>query len=203
MAAKTKPKKTKPQKKQKFKPLPTDPRQARVAIARDVIKRIQAEKLRVRQGAYVSEAIKTELEPTLASLEQNCEVCGLGACLLSYARLYNKFPLEEVVNVLKYDGGLDRSIWVEPRLRVVFGRKQMDLIESAFEQMMITRFEEWEDIGLDTDFYYEEAYALCRTAVQFGKRFRANADRLLAIMQNVVDHKGEFRPDVAYVIVKE
>lgn len=191
MAVKTKTRpKQKPRKSTKRKPkhlpLPADPMQARVAIARDVIKRIRLEALRVRTGRYVHALNDAEFQPTLASIEQGCEVCALGACLLSFTRLYNQFPLKQVVRRLENDEQLERED-VDKRLMQVFGRMQMGLIESAFERM----WDGWDPLT---------ASDLIRQAVAFGDRHRNPSDRLLAIMQNIVDHKGEFRPDVEYVI---
>src|SRR4051812_10887130 len=78
------------------------PNKKAIAIAQDVLLRLRRH-LKVVTGAYcdgylpVSEVkVDADLRENLPVIEKNCEVCALGACLLSKARLYNNVPTDDV-----------------------------------------------------------------------------------------------------------
>lgn len=96
----------------------------------------------------------------------DCRCCGLGACLISRARLGNtvgpprrddSFEIEDIGRYLK-------DIFNE----------QMQLIETAFE------------CG-------EGCYSNNR-ATEFGLRYKSNKARLNAIMKNIIENEGDFKP---------
>jgi len=139
----------------------------RVAVAKDVIKRIQLEKLTGATGKYIEDknlSSKSYHSPDQA--EKNCSVCAIGAVFLSYVRLYNG-----INRPLNYNYGAD----MYHILNECFLYKQLADIDNYFE------FEEhWVIHGASND-----------------------TDRILMIMQNIVDHKGTFKSNVKYEIVME
>jgi hypothetical protein len=155
-------------------------RAKRVAVARDVIERIEAGKLRVATGGYLyidedAGPVDTDgliarggdLQPHVDEIERNCEVCALGAVLLSKARLMDAVPVAVLGHVGSYQGAFHRS------LADVFDENTLLAIESAFEQ---GRFG-------DTD--------LSRGAAVFGDQFDDDAERCVAVMEKVIEGNGE------------
>ena len=76
-------------------------REKRIAIAKDVIKRIKLGKLRVAHQGYFDRnkefPIYGSLQKQIEKAEANCRVCAMGGMLLSYARLYNEVRCESLV----------------------------------------------------------------------------------------------------------
>ncbi len=127
---------------------------------------------------YQGKSLQTVLSKVLK--EQNCEVCGLGACFLSLVRLDNKFDIP------KTDGeALDTAAMAE-RLHKVFTSLQMELIESAFEQ----------GIGGGLHDYVQGVTAsegLEQDAINFSVE-QDDSERLKKIMLNIVTNEGVFVP---------
>jgi hypothetical protein len=69
------------------------------------------------------------------------------------------------------------------KLDSIFTKKQLLLIEAAFEQG---------SGGLDN--YYDKSDTLHHKAVSFGYQYRFSEERFVAIMQNIIENKGTFRP---------
>lgn len=167
----------------KYCKFPKDKKAARVAVAKDVIEQILSEKLQARSGwGYVSpKDFNYRMKPSdndFDSIAECCNVCAMGAAMLSAFRLYDGEGFREI-----WLTGVDRHAAVV-QLDGVFGRQMLFDIELAFEA----------DCG-------------CRDIHEpgspryFGGAFKNDDDRLIAIMQNIVDHDGEFRPEVEYEIV--
>lgn len=189
------------------------PEQKRVAVARDVIARIDADKIDVRQGMYLELFLDIEEEGTddlrdlLSRVKQRaqCRVCALGGLLVSYvgfvdrvkvAREYDEDrPHETNVHAdsgTVYDPVTDDPIDVpivgscRPNhiLVDIFSVKQLDMIEIAFE--------------MDTHIVGDSWTPLVhrRAAKMYGRHLNETAvwpsDRLKAIMQNIIDNNGAF-----------
>jgi len=157
-------------------------REMTVAIAQDVIKQVNA--LHPVKGYYLSGnarsdvKLEDDLQKHADSATQSCSVCALGALILSKARLYNDVQVARLCaqvygsSRLRFGGA---STYIQENLSPIFTKEQLDLIEHAFEC--------WPS---DTE---EEA-----RAGSFGLVYDDPRDRLKAIMQNIVDNGGEFKP---------
>ena len=158
---------------------------ARVAIAKDVIKRIQSGKIRSMGNGYGYIEFDTDLKHKVCKMEddyekcitpqdvkkiaKNCYVCAMGALILSKVGLFNQLTWRDLFN-------FDTREDYENALFDYFDEDELYEIEDAFECNM-------------------------SKAGKFGYLFKNDNDRLLAIMQNIVDHNGTFKPEVEYEIV--
>ena len=84
-------------------------------------------------------------------------------------------------------------------LKNIFTEHELLLIECAFEKD--TSF--WNDRYDKYDEYYNETKApkVFQQAKKFGEQHKKPVDRLLAIMQNIVDNNGVFKPNQEYEVV--
>lgn len=170
--------------------------EARVAIAKDVIKQIKAKKFVAEKGTYVridsmfDDDVREEVLKDASDVRDIvcnpkagvCTVCAMGSLFLSTARLFDNLPIpkEEA-----YDGDLLSGLpkpYVEGEnsaapegyqkspLKRYFSKLQLSLIEAAFE-------------GWPTkDGQYIELNSI------------HDEDRLLEIMKNIVSNDGKFVP---------
>lgn len=166
-------------------------KQLAIDVAKDVIKTLRSSI--VETSSYVSTSPSSEVtvqkllhkyhddSKTLAKkLRPHCKVCALGACLLSVVSLKNEF----VFDVFNGDIYVPRSQIVK-RLKGIFSKRQLALIESAFEGYLIYLGNRPSEKSWEPDLY---------RAVHFGKSFSDPKLRLKAIMENVIANNGVFKP---------
>jgi hypothetical protein len=156
-----------------------------IKVAKDVLLLLAAKKIKAESGTYFAfgdgqevvnkfDEKRADLQDYLKSKKAKpCFVCGVGACFV--ARVYRKD------NVPFDSFGYD-SDFMEDTLAGVFGSKQLDLIETAFEQDA--------GFGDDWDISDEEADA----AANFGARYKSDNGRLKAICNNIIANNGYFVP---------
>lgn len=158
----------------------------RILICEDVIRQIQANQLSATRGSYCNPKSKVNASggadlrtQLLAGNVPVCRVCAIGALMVAGTLYVNT----STVNDLLYDfrDGQD-SDFVTKQLRKYFSSTQLHLIECSFEM--------W---GADS---ITMSY---RTAYKFGKRFEKNEDRLIAIMNNIIENNGTFKPQKGLV----
>lgn len=166
----------------KFCKFPRSKKAARVAVAKDVIKWINAGSLSPKRGdGYV--VFGESASATFKGLAKNCTVCAMGAALLSSFRLFDGEGFSHVVN----EGGVC-SEEIKFQLDGLFDINQLKLMEKAFEAIPLLDYE-------------TESHGLDWTAEIFGSHFKNDADCLIAIMQNVIDNEGTFKPHIQYEMV--
>lgn len=156
----------------------------RVAIAKDVIAAIHAKAfMAIKTGAYVFTDKDYELldQQTAKEIMPACSVCARGAMLMCRIAKYNH---AEVIGYVTQSDTRDA-------LADAFTPAQLDLIEAAFERRDC-RGADWGTT--------ETLRRRFESAFDFGRDHSESEDRLLAIMQNIVDHDGEFKPKVRYVV---
>lgn len=142
--------------------------QRKVAIAKDVIKQVNAGVLHAKDGCGYLVTKRSMKEPVdidkknALDVAKRCTVCARGALMISKISKFNDHV------VASFDGFLP-SWETSFALEDAFDYTELRLIEKAFEN-------EWSD------------------------RHPNPNDRLIAIMQNLIDHDGEFNPDVEYVV---
>ena len=119
--------------------------QTAVAVARDVLQHLS--ETNALRGLFMSGYVPAapgaaHLGPLVDDARKECRVCALGACLLSYAHLSNGVSTSGLVseNYTLKSGktllGASRKVVYE-KLRDVFCKHQLLMIESAFEMRAI------------------------------------------------------------------
>lgn len=186
----------------------------RVAIAKDVIERLQSRTMKAASfnGYVVSDAERIEkiagegsspITPDdTKNISRKCTVCALGGAMISAISLGNGVTWDQFYDIGGAIGssfyGLRSEFCIERRgvtrlLRKYFTAKQMEIIEAAFETSYAKPSERPQ---------ITQRSSLRAQAYAFGMQFRYDNDRLMAIMQNIVDHDGDFVPsDLDYEIV--
>jgi hypothetical protein len=179
------------------------PAEARVAIARDVVSQIRAQKYRATHGAYCRtfpksrdrdgiidrEDVGGELQPLIKTRMDSCDVCAKGGLFVSAIRKFDDFKVSRSVvnktsNYSSYSFQAQHSqfndgILVTSHLRKFFAKEQLELIEYSFERG---------HCGTPKD---DE---LALRAKIFGNKIDWPEERMLAIMKNIIKNKGEFVP---------
>jgi len=186
------------------------PEQRRIVIASDVIAGIKAKRFKPTRGYFVDivenkfhELAKQEsslwhnrLEEVLKGTslrdffnETECKVCALGAMFVSMTEVFD----EKSKTGDAFNHELNSNIGyteIEKAMGRYFEPKQLKLIETAFERGC-----GWHKIMVyahptDLDFYLQ-GFA----AVDFGINLPDDhGERMMGIMQNVVDNGGTFVP---------
>ena len=199
------------------------PAQKRVLIAKDVIAQIKAKKIKPEQGSFVMvEKVKGCISSTEAAdrhgaynyainklsvsegsdadvrklyLEnkiQQCSCCALGGMFMSCTLYNNNTTLEglcysgdDIGNAL-YKRNPDSNI--PNGLDKFFSVTQLRLIEQTFEgNNGVVASGEADDNGGTFDKFSPKAEA-------FYNKYKKPKDRLIAIMQNIIDNDGTFKP---------
>jgi len=166
----------------------TRPQRA-VAVAKDVIAQIKARRYRVSSGQYVKfgtiveDSLSTyrgkSLRTALEEIDPRCcFVCAAGSAFVSAVRLFNEF---DIVGFVSFDRRAESFL-----VRCI-GKRNILLTELAFER------------GAPGLMIHEEekikfSRAIYDWAALFGKRYTKPEERLIAIMQNVIRNKGNFKP---------
>ena len=162
------------------------PAERRVALAKDVIKQIHAKKIEVRAGwgfvapkydawgSFYDLPNDIEHEEVISKDDVNVMKKDCYVCAMGALFLSRVDKFNKItwgdLNCKKPDHDS-----IVKALRGSFSRRQLVMIENAFERY-------------DGD------------GCEFGDALDDEDDRLLAIMQNIVDHDGTFEPKVAYVV---
>jgi len=153
----------------------------RVAIAKDVLKLIKAEKLIPETGSYVEndqlDSIlwnndEVDIKKALKELQQPCEVCALGA--IFYAETIKRNDCVIVGRFVRRDD-------ITKRMKDIFTKGQMIMIESAFESG------DFNELRIVSQGNIE-------LSINFGSQYTEPKERLVAIMENIVKNKGTFKP---------
>ena len=177
---------------------------ARVAIAKDVLKWIATGEMYVAQSEYVfSDRLisrndikeNTDLRQKLKEHRKGgaCQVCALGAAFLVAVDRFNEVGCNDLLGLdFTDDDDYDREHLSRlPRksvtgyLKKFFTSKQMDLIEVAFERTAcVVGGSDCSDdeLGKAASFGYN------------GVMHSTPKQRLESIMNNIVDNKGTFVP---------
>lgn len=167
------------------------PAQQRIAIAKDVIKQVEAKFYKAKEGTYLDFSITDrdvvapdKFDKAIDLLKNkggSCNVCGIGSCFVSLVNLGDAVSSKNVGLDTYGDIGMfgmnDKKM--RPMLSKVFDKRQLSMIECAFEQSV-------NYFGASND-------DRCN-ARRFGWRYVSSKNRLLAIMHNIIKNKGDFNP---------
>lgn len=152
----------------------------RIVLAKDVIAQIEAKRYTARLGTYLDIRDKKVERYTEDSLldkskigEKNivCEVCAIGSLFVSNAILSNKKLTDDDDKMLS-------------SLRNIFSKKEMRTLEYLFE-------------GRDIDDMFEakthKNIQIKKDIAKYRVGQRGAEQRLVNIMQNIIDNKGNFK----------
>jgi len=177
--------------------------QQRVAIAKDVIAALKAQRLFARTGTWArigrdcpvsleKLSVGTELQGVFNQPNVSCDACALGACFVSAVKLGNDCKLTadardngEFNFYLPSDGGGDQT-GMSRTLSRYFDEEQLSLIECAFEVGEGALGKPYDKFPDDSD--------IVDRAAEFGEGFDYDHDRMEAIMNNIINNNGEFKP---------
>jgi len=183
----------------------------RVALAKKVIRWANTGKVRPVTDSYAvtyrkggetsitSDDLYRRVTPrAVKDIRKNCRVCAVSALALARIELFDQITWEDmeaegadymddpIVNLAPsslfqhYADGNDEMARV---LRGAFSYAQIGLIVAAFDR--------------GRGAFGPASHV---AAVNFGMDFGNTHDRLVAIMQNIVDHDGTFKPTVRYEV---
>jgi hypothetical protein len=140
-----------------------------LAIAKDVLAQLKSKKIKFKiDTGYVHGTVELARSPVsmdkplqeqIDAIQPECEVCALGGCFLSYIRLYNHVPTEDLLD--EQWSGWDHekhqskptthlSVFADEdllldKLENIFSKLQMALIELCFESPPIYHLRQWFD----------------------------------------------------------
>lgn len=191
-----------------------------VAVAQDVVAHLNL--LNVARGTYCEGNMPSpsntddfvtydgndQASLYIDGMSKNCRVCAVGACFLSYIRVYNKVPLNQFIGIYgtSIDSGESFSLEYTDMARIlhdIFSSPQLQLIEAAFEQSAINDncvANNENDYDTGDTFYYDHdedtkvTLEEMNAAEKFGNKYDVADERLKAIMKNIVANDGEFIP---------
>lgn len=148
----------------------------RVAIAKDVIAALKAKKYIAETGDYLDINIKDNKDwnvnqESLCSNDVTCNVCAIGALFTSKVIISNNFNSDYIPS----------DDVMRKELSSYFSMPQLHLIESAFEgwEKGSTTFSGNIPNDNHMEYYFE---------------YNDDNDRMIAIMENIVENKGTFKP---------
>jgi hypothetical protein len=162
------------------------PEQQRIAVAVDAIGQIHLSKFVPVTGNYFELGLDSEvraeddLQKLMATEGAICEVCARGAVFASAVRLSDGVLVPAQCDGMRCVefGACDTSFLRKER--EIFTRGQLALMETAFE--------------LNYEHVHDCTNRDAIAAVKFGYQYEDSYDRLLAILQNVVESSGTFDP---------
>lgn len=170
----------------------------RVAIARDVVARLNAKKLRAlpleifsSNTTYLRNG-STGLQNAINS--NTCEACAKGALCISYIGNFNHYEnlmfSPQLYNV-------DITDEYPKELLDIFGKKLLDVIEIAFESRVF-RYTNKVFVNTEDDYWYlgeDRSKPACQ-AIPIINEFKdiKNANRRMkVIFQNIIDNGGKLK----------
>lgn len=189
--------KTTTKKKSKFD-LATKP-QRRVMIAKDVIAQLNTKQLVAASGSYVAlnDAAKNidsdeSVKSNYAKIKK-CNVCALGACLMSATKFGNILSFEDISATNMVDTHNDHP---SKRLfKKIFTPKQLLMVESTFEGDNSEQMRYAYDAFGATLSDKESELCFSFFKRNFPRKRKFSDDfRLRAIMENIIKNKGVFIP---------
>jgi hypothetical protein len=152
-------------------------------IVRDAIAQIQAGVIVPTEGEYFylpDTHGEKDLQTILKRGETyTCEACAKGSLFASCVISTNEVSTRD---------SLGSESFQSNKLKKWFSYLELDMIETAFEKEIITDNE-----GALRNEYGNEN-TLAKSCVRFGKRFKSDKNRLLAILNNILKN-GTFKPD--------
>jgi len=153
----------------------------RVMIAQDCIDRIKAKQISAYSGSFVRRGDidwDTSIKDLMGNDMYTCQACAKGSLFMSYVGRVNECKFEAAATIDNDD--IDDTAHM--KLREIFSKEQLDLIETAFEGGSYLR--------VNDDIQKREA-----ALRHIYRKYDNEDERLLAICQNIIDNDGKFKPE--------
>lgn len=152
----------------------------RVAVAKDVLEQLDLKKFVAEEGTYFyleSKAKEGESLQKVIDKGESCSVCAMGAVFASKVRLGNDC---NITDDILWDSCIKTGDEeVLKHTEDIFSERTMRLMEWCFE-------------GVDiVDFFWDD-YKLEERVDVFRISYKTSDSLIRAIMQNIIDNKGEF-----------
>lgn len=170
-----------------------DLKDVRVAIAKDVIARLNNKTITARKRHWLKARFpiinyRSEVKEVLE--KELCDVCALGAIFYSAVVKYNELKFGEIW------GNIERSLnedsthtfhsmsldGIQYYLKDVFSEAQLMIIEAVFER----------GCGAFSEFSLQLSEEEMKKVVSFGEGITPEAC-MIKIMQNIIDNDGKFK----------
>ncbi len=172
------------------------------AIATDALYRVKAKLLTPKRGTWTDfNADREFFEDGYVSGEADlqtalkagasCQACALGGAVCGVAFYEDRMTR----NAAHFHNSETRA-----RLIAIFGRDNLAYIESAFERgrgafQSSAHYTRQGDFAAQSDFLTDDLdQPTLKRAIAFGRRYRTDAKRFVAIWRNVERNKGVFKP---------
>jgi hypothetical protein len=165
------------------------PEERAIAIAKDVLAQLEIKKYRAANNGYVQMFAKdpSTLSGDIQKDFDNysiCEVCVLGATILSCARLGDRIMREEVRG-----GSVENS--VAQLLSTIFDGRTLFIMESCFEGLSYASGNS--RIARDNGLFLERLTNEEEIAITtFRDRYHMPKMKMVAIMENIIANNGKF-----------
>lgn len=166
----------------------------RVAIAKDVLQQIRVGKYIADAGRYIYGVDAPDIEDVYyeSDIKKNfskikeCKVCAMGACLMSATKFANKLKFQDI------GSGISdlNNPQVKSLFKSIFSPVQLLLIERSFEGRTGGSTVGCDVFGLD-EFDFNQQIEKCS---DFYHEYPTDEDRLVGIMNNIIENKGTFKP---------
>lgn len=153
-----------------------------VEVCRDVLLQLERGKytlghIYLSASEYMPDTKEGDLQQHVDKIEK-CYVCAIGAALMSKARLYNNVPIKSVLSCRgNIDANQDNII---KNMNDIFSARLLYEMEAAYERTPRL-----------CDDYCISKERLCG-ATAFGESYINDRERMVAIMENIIDNNGEF-----------
>lgn len=166
--------------------------QQRIKVLKDVISYLKSGKIIATKGKYLRligyrKTIQDD-DQVHELIEQSvCRACGIGGLFMATVMLKNELKVSELNSpygeraAREFKHGVD-DYGMRRYMSSLFDEDQLALIEATFE----------EDDAFGPGYYDDNRRDI---AVAFGKTFRTNKARFLAICENMLAHNGKFVPE--------
>lgn len=193
----------------KFKKL--TPERARVVLAQDVIKQLKDKKITATMGRYidirgndadVSELVERAEETARKDLVTiklpPCNVCAIGSVFVAAFNRFDEMPLDDFKDVFS-EGRVDTDDALIGYLEQWFEPEQLRLMEAAFEPGEAV-YNLGKVSSTDVDRAQEfrrqvkEKRSIAAELSTSGYQDTLADALLVAIMKNIIKHKGTFNP---------
>ncbi len=164
-----------------------------LAVCRDVIYRVKNHQIIPEMGVWVkSDLDNYEGRDLQTSIKKgnNCTACAIGGAICGIAFFEDKIKMGNTEISEYNEVRLSQSI--QGKISKIFGEENMRAMEAAFETASY-RYDGGGGSGLGRGLARTNKDLYLR-ASRFGRRYKSDRNRMLAIYQNIIDHKGVFTP---------
>lgn len=173
-------------------------KQKRILIARDVLEQIKVQKIVPQTGSFIQlpyiYGIKGDdsLRETLMRETVSCDCCAVGS-LFASCTLFNNEETISSANGNDIGDIMTKGVKSANQLSEYFSRKQLILIEVAFETMRRS----YSGAAKEYD-RFEGRFPLSQEEIKsaelFYSKYEGSESRLCGIMHNIIQNDGLFKP---------